>query len=187
MTRRPTRSLRLALAAAAAAAAAAASAIGACVDTGPRSATVTTDSAAGELDFRLAGPGGAALVVPVRINGGEPIDLILDTGATTTCLDAKLVDSLGLPEQRAVIGAMVGIGGSGRVRIHRVDSIQVGTAVARGLSICSMDLAALRMIGPQVQGLLGLNVLRNYRITLDFERNSVRFEEPGGSGERGAR
>lgn len=162
-------------------------ALGACVDTGPRSATVATDSAAGELDFRLAGPGGAALVVPVRINGGEPIDLILDTGATTTCLDSALVDSLGLPERRAVVGAMVGIGGSGRVRVHRVDSIQVGSAVARGLSICSMNLEALRVIGPHVRGLLGLNVLRNYRVTLDFERNTVRFEVPGDHADRTAR
>ena len=48
----------------------------------------------GEVPFTLAGPGGAAIVVPVKINDTGPYNLVLDTGATLTCLDRALVERL---------------------------------------------------------------------------------------------
>ena len=139
------------------------------------SSSAPADSAAGEVAFRWAGPGGAALVVAVRINGEDPVDLILDTGATLTCLDTAVVRELGLPRQRAMLGAAVGVGGSGRVQLHAADSIQIGAATARGLSVCALDLRSLRAISPDVRGLLGLNVLRNFDVTLDFDREVLRL------------
>jgi hypothetical protein len=144
----------------------------------PSSVSVTdsaADSTAGELPFRWAGPVGTAVVVPVRINGRDTVDLILDTGATMTCIDTALATELALPEQRAMVGAAVGIGGAGRVRLHFVDSLQIGPAVARDLTVCAMDLQALRAVGGNARGLLGLNVLRSFRVTLDFERKVLRL------------
>lgn len=153
--------------------------IGACTDPRtPASSTASADSAAGELRFRWVGAGNAAMVVPVQINGREPVDLILDTGATLTCVDSALAHAMELPERRAVQGAAVGIGGAGRVRLHAVDSLRVGSAVARGLTVCSMDLRSLGAIGPEIHGLLGLNVLRDFRVTLDFERQVLRLAPP---------
>ena len=151
---------------------------GACMDVG-RSAEsrAPADSAAGELAFRWAGPGDAAIVVPVRMNGGEPVDLVLDTGATLTCVDTAIARRCGLPERRMMVGSAVGIGGAGRVQLHRVDSLQVGGAVVRDLTVCAMDLRALRAVGPDVHGLLGLNVLREFRLTIDFERGVLRLAE----------
>lgn len=149
---------------------------GACGDVNRAAgSSAPADSTAGEVAFRWAGPGGAAIVVPVRINGGAPVDLILDTGATLTCLDTAVVRRLALPARRAVVGSAVGVGGSGRVRLHGVDSLQLGATVARGLTICAMDLSALRAVGPDVHGLLGLNVLREFRLTIDFEREVLRL------------
>ena len=36
----------------------------------------------------------------------------------------------------------------------------------------------LRAIGPEVRGLLGLNFLRSFRVTLDFEREVLRLTQP---------
>ena len=143
------------------------------------SSSTPADSAAGELAFRWAGPGDAAIVVPVRINGREPVDLILDTGATLTCVDSTLARGFALPERRAAVGAAVGIGGAGRVRLHAVDSLQLGASVVRDLTVCSMDLRALRAVGRDIHGLLGLNVLRGFRVTLDFEREVLRLAPAG--------
>ena len=142
-------------------------------------ATAPADSAAGEVRFRLAGPGGAALVVPVVVDGHAPVELILDTGATLTCVDSALAREWRLPEQRFAGGVAVGVGGAGRVRLHAADSVRVGGAVARGVTVCSMDLQALRAVGRDVRGLLGLNVLRNFRVTLDFERRVLRLAPSG--------
>ena len=148
----------------------------ACVGAGGTAdATPPADSAAGELAFRLAGPGGAAIVVPVHINGRGPIDLILDTGATITCVDTSLARELALPEQRLTIGTAVGVGGAGRVRLHRVDSLHVAGAVARRINVCAMDLSAMRVVAPNVRGLLGLNVLKPFTVTIDFQRSVLRL------------
>ena len=150
-----------------------------CADVGGAGSTPPADSAAGELGFRLVGSGGAAIVIPVHINGSGPIELILDTGATYTCVDTSLVRELSLPTQRLAIGAAVGVGGSGRVSLHRVDSLRVAGAVSRRLTVCAMDLSAMRVIAPNVRGLLGLNVLKDYTVTLDFRRSVLRLA-PGG-------
>ncbi|HEU4722225.1 MAG TPA: retropepsin-like aspartic protease [Gemmatimonadaceae bacterium] len=152
----------------------------ACADAGRTEATPPADSAAGEIGFRLAGPGGAAIVVPVHVNGRGPIDLILDTGATITCVDTSLARELALPEQRLTVGAAIGVGGVGRVRLHRVDSLRIAGAVARRINVCSMDLAGMRAVAPSVRGLLGLNVLKPFTVTLDFERRVLRLAVPGG-------
>ena len=151
-----------------------------CVEVGGSAdATPPADSAAGELGFRLAGPGGAAIVVPVHINGRGPIDLIFDTGATITCVDTSLARELALPEQRLTIGTAVGVGGAGRVRMHRVDSLRIAGAVARRINVCAMDLSTMRVVAPNVRGLLGLNVLRPFTVTIDFQRSVVRLAPPG--------
>ena len=151
-----------------------------CADVGRTDATPPADSAAGETAFQLAGAGGAAMVVPVFINGRGPIDLILDTGATITCVDTSLARELALPEQRLTVGTAIGVGGVGRVRLHRVDSLRVAGAVARRLNVCSMDLSGMRAVAPSVRGLLGLNVLKPFRVTIDFRRSVVRLEAPDG-------
>ena len=48
----------------------------------------------GEVPFELAPPNDAAIIVPVKINGHGPFKFVLDTGATFTCIDQKLVDEL---------------------------------------------------------------------------------------------
>jgi len=136
------------------------------------------DSAAGELPFRLEGPGGAALVVSAYLGGRGPYDLILDTGATFTCVDDALARELGLRERAGAIGAGVGVGGAGRVRLYALDSIRVGAATAIDLTVCGLDLAALRAVSPDTRGLLGLNFLKSFRVALDFERRVVRLESP---------
>jgi predicted aspartyl protease len=151
----------------------------ACSDVGqPASSSAPADTSAGAVEFRLAGPGDAAIVVPVHINGRGPYNLIMDTGATFTCVDSALARELALPAQRGVLGRGVGIGGGGRVQLVHVDSLRVGRATASGLTACAMDLANLRVVGPQVRGLLGLNFLRNFRVTLDFRHTTLLLTQP---------
>ena len=151
----------------------------ACLDEGlPGASSAPVDSAAGEVAFRIAGPGGSALAVPAFINGRGPFELILDTGATFTCLDTALVRQLALPERPGVFGAAVGISGTGRVKFVEVDSLRVGAASARQMTACSMDLSALHGLGTDVHGLLGLNFLRSFRVTLDFQRDVVSLTRP---------
>ena len=144
---------------------------------GPSRTTVAADSAAGEIAFDLVGPGEAALVVPVEINGEGPFQFILDTGATLTCLADSTAARLDLAERPAA-GVGVGVGGTGRLRLARVDSLRIGAARAYDLPVCLLDLSQTRILGTAIDGLVGLNVLREFRVTLDFERNVLRLDDP---------
>lgn len=152
--------------------------LAACVDMEPSRVDVPADSAAGEIAFEMAGAGGAALMVPVRINGQGPYAFILDTGATVTCVDEQLASALSLPEVRGVIGTAAGVGGQGGVRLVSVDSLSIGGVRAHELQACVVNLEHLGGIGLELDGLVGLNVLSQFRVTIDFQRSIVILAEP---------
>lgn len=150
----------------------------ACIAIGPTRGNA--DPEPGEVVFELAGPGGAALTVPVKVNGAGPFPFVLDTGATVTCVDDSLVRELSLPEARGTVAFGGTVSGFGRMRLIHLESISVGNATVGGLQGCAVDLAPMRKAGLAVRGLLGLNFIREYRVTIDFPDRAVRFEAPEG-------
>jgi predicted aspartyl protease len=153
--------------------------VGGCrIDGSPGSVTVPADEAAGEVALEATGPQDAALVVPVHINGAGPFSLVLDTGATFTCVTPAVVEALQLPEQRGAVGYGTGVHATARVPIVRFDSVRVGSAVAHGMSGCVLELAALGAMGAEVDGLLGLNFLREFDVRLDFRRSILTLTAP---------
>src|SRR5438270_12641544 len=80
----------------------------------------------GEVPFELATPNDAAIIVPVKINGHGPFKFVLDTGATFTCIDQKLVDQLNLPEWRGQFGLGVLKPVEGAVKLVSIDTFEVG-------------------------------------------------------------
>ena len=134
------------------------------------------DTAAGEIPFRLAGPNEAALVVEIHLNGQGPFDFVLDTGATFTCVDQDLAEQVAL-ERGSGIAQGLTIGGAGQVQIVRIDSLRIGQTTAHDLLGCTMQLDQLQQLpGLEAQGLLGLNFLKSFRVTLDFERNVLQLD-----------
>jgi predicted aspartyl protease len=142
--------------------------------------TAPGTTAAGEVAIEIS-DGGSAIVVPVRINGQGPFDLILDTGATLTCVDQALAARLELQPKPELLGRGVGISAQGTVGMVGIDRIDVGTASASAVTACVLDLQMLRGAGLEVHGLLGLNFLRAYKMTLDFDRKILRLEHPPAS------
>lgn len=137
----------------------------------PARVTVQADTAAGEVPLRVAGKGGAILLVGVHINGAGPYNLVLDTGATLTCIDERVARELALPRKTGAVGLGAGVGGSGHVALVQVDSIRVGSSSVTNLTACVLDLRHLHDLGAGgVNGLLGLNFLSTFHVTLDFEQ-----------------
>jgi predicted aspartyl protease len=134
----------------------------------------------GEVSFKLAGANEAALIVPVKINGKGPYDFVLDTGATFTCVDRKLAEELTLPDWSGPLGSVVITGGEGQMGFVKIDMLEVGdTAKASELVACKLDLSRMQPPGFGIKGLVGLNFLKSYRVTIDFERKSLRLDKPG--------
>ena len=109
-------------------------------------------------------------MVPVQINGTGPYQFVLDTGATLTCVDQSLAERLELPKPVGMIGYGATVGEAGTVGLHRIDTLSVGDATASRLTACALDLQRMHKVGLKVDGLLGLNFLKSFKVSLDFER-----------------
>jgi len=114
------------------------------------------------------------IIVTAVFNGAESADLIIDTGATSTMISPSLAKKLGLLDQdeAALIIPVGGIGGEIPAIRSIVDTIQVGGAVTRFVPV---------VVSPSVsksfEGLLGLDFVSSFAVTIDAKRNVVVFEE----------
>jgi predicted aspartyl protease len=136
------------------------------------------DAVPGTVQFRMMEPNDAAIIVQAKINGQGPYDFVLDTGATFTCLDDELATQLKLPEWKGPLGTVVVGPGGGGMKLLEIETLEVGGAKASGLTVCAVDLDKIAPPGLGIKGLVGLNFLKSYRVTIDFEKRSLRLEKP---------
>src|SRR2546429_8845779 len=132
----------------------------------------------GEVPFEMAPPNDAAIIVPVKINGRGPFKFVLDTGATFTCIDQKLVDELKLPESRGQFGVGVLTPTEGAVKLVNIDTLEVGNVKATELKACAIEFSRLQTDGLDAHGLVGLNFLKSFRMTIDFKKQVLHFDRP---------
>jgi predicted aspartyl protease len=138
-------------------------------------ATLSPSSA--KVKFRLAGGAQPLILLPVAVNDRGPFDFILDTGAGTSLLSTELAQRLDVE----VIGSKEGqsVGGKVAVSLATVDSLAVGDVTLDDLDVGIVDLSHIgRTVGAKIDGDLGYNFLRHFRITLDYRQGEIRFEDP---------
>lgn len=113
--------------------------------------------------------GGATLVlVPVRVNGRGPYQFILDTGASTSSIDERIVRTLRLPETGDT-ARVTGVTGSAVVPVVQVDRWTVGGQELRGDRLTVTDIGDRR-----IAGLLGSDELRRFgRVAVDYSRERL--------------
>jgi aspartyl protease len=122
-----------------------------------------------------AGRGGN-LFLTLRLEDGQELAFMIDTGSPVTVLDKSLAPKLGervapgeaffpLHERREPAG------------IYRAPAIYLGnTRLLTGRWVITEDLAA--MTGGPLGGILGMDCLRFYSVQLDFAQNTLRFLDP---------
>jgi hypothetical protein len=130
-------------------------------------------------------------LVEAELNG-FPIRLVVDTGASHTCLDRSAVKKClcstpGISgvssEKESSFGSDTVMGLGGRRLKHafcRVESLKFGDLVIRDYQVVAVRLSninrMLRWIGMEpIDGLLGCDVLSRYRVQMDFENMMMRF------------
>lgn len=139
---------------------------------------VSSDAGApsGDVSFRLVGGQNPLILVPVYVEGKGPYEFVLDTGAYRCLLSPELSSSIGIQaesQQRAT-----GVGGTIKISAARVTSLAVGTASQENIEVAITD--ELSRLGDAVQskvdGVLGSNFLKDFRIALDYRRGVVRLD-----------
>jgi gag-polyprotein putative aspartyl protease len=108
---------------------------------------------------------GSSVVVPVTLNGVVRANLALDTGATITVVSRRIARSLALsPLGTSKVGT---VGGMVTLPLARLASLKVGDAEVQDLIVSIHDFSP----DPRIEGLLGLDFLKNFHVSLDVRRN----------------
>ncbi len=112
------------------------------------------------------------LLVPVALDGSK-VTMVLDTGAEATTVTPGVVKTLGLARTHSQT-MLLGVGGAvrsgGAVRPHR---LELGGLVRNGLALEVGALPRLHGTERPVAGLLGVDVLGAYDISLDLPRHTM--------------
>jgi predicted aspartyl protease len=121
-----------------------------------------------QVPFRLAGAVKPLVMVPAYVNGRGPHAFVLDTGASATVLSPTLAAALRI--ETVAAEAMTGAGGILQATSGRVGTLAVGGATLQNVSVMVADfLSELgRLAGEPIDGILGYNFLRHFRVTLDY-------------------
>jgi predicted aspartyl protease len=139
--------------------------------------TATLSLGSAKVKFRLAGGAQPLILLPVHVNNSGPFDFILDTGAGTSLLASELARQL----EVKVIGSKEGQSAGGKVSVSlaKVDSLAVGKAMLDDVDVGIVDLGQIaKTIGARIDGDLGHNFLKYFRITIDYRDCEIRFDDP---------
>jgi predicted aspartyl protease len=139
--------------------------------------TATLSPKSAKVKFRLAGGAQPLILLPVRVNGEGPFEFILDTGAGTSLLSSDLAKKLNIK----IISTKEGQSAGGKISVSlaKVDSFAVGQAKLEDLDVGIVDLTHIgKTIGTKIDGDVGYNFLKHFRITIDYHDCEIRFDEP---------
>ncbi len=139
--------------------------------------TATRSLSSAKVKFRLAGGAQPLILLPVQVNGRGPFDFILDTGAGTSLLSSDLAKQLDVK----VIGSKEGHSAGGKVSVSlaKIDFLAVGGIKLSDVDVGIVDLATIgKTIGAKIDGDLGYNFLKHFRVSIDYRDCEIRLDDP---------
>jgi predicted aspartyl protease len=139
--------------------------------------TATLSPKSAKVKFRLAGDVQPLILLPVQVNGDGPFEFILDTGAGTSLLSSDLAKKLKIK----IISTKEGQSAGGKISVSlaKVDSLAVGQAKLDDVDVGIVDLTHIgNTIGTKIDGDIGYNFLKHFRITIDYHDCEIRLDEP---------
>lgn len=138
-------------------------------------ASKATDAASepSPVRFRLAHPAKPLILIDAFVNESGPFSFALDTGASATTISPDLASTLRLTT--TPIPSITGGGGAIAASATRLRSLRVGPR-----SVSEVDVAVTGAldriagaIGQKLDGILGFNFLKHYRVVLDYPNESL--------------
>jgi hypothetical protein len=117
------------------------------------------------------------ILVKSRLNGGEEVSFILDSGASQSLLDEKVAKTMG-PLHDANYNVTTG-GGTMPMNYMIAKTMQLGDLVLNDLAFGVTNGSAFaQMHGSRPAGLLGANVLKRFLLTIDYPERKIILSDP---------
>ncbi|MEW6733965.1 MAG: aspartyl protease family protein [Acidobacteriota bacterium] len=129
-----------------------------------------------EIKFKLAKIGKPLIVVAATVNGKGPYQFAVDTGASTTVISLELAESLALQSQ--AMPAMIGAGGTVQTSVSAIESLTIGDIEVNHLTVMISDFLSMlsQAIATKIDGIVGYNYLKAFRVTIDYPNEVIRLE-----------
>lgn len=145
-------------------------------DTGPVAPPAPPEGAA---QLETAFDQAKRMTVPVFLNGQGPYGFVVDTGANRTVVSIEAAAACGLPG--AGQAEVHGIAGAEAANLVAVRRLSVGSVVSAGLTLPVLPRDRLG-----ADGLLGVDILKGRRMSLEFAANRFEITNSGAGVEVGS-
>jgi predicted aspartyl protease len=135
-------------------------------------------SASAPLSFHLTPQG--AIIVPVTVNGAEPVLFLLDTGANGSVISDGLASRLRLPlVARTTILTAAGTTPAVVARLDRfgMNGVTMSGVLATVMQPDALTLPDIVASGRHVHGVIGQDVLASLYYTIDYRRRQIVWHE----------
>jgi predicted aspartyl protease len=117
-----------------------------------------------------------AVLVKVRINHGDPLDFLLDTGASQTIIDRRVAAEYLLDRQ-----GNYSIGTANGVVITEksvIKTLEMGEISLNDMQILMLDLTAQsRQLGQRVAGIIGNNIMSLFAVEINYPKSTVTLHD----------
>lgn len=121
---------------------------------------------------------GDFLMTTLRLENGEPLPFIVDTGTSITLFDKSLAPQLGKKTGDINMGNTEHWGKYIKSDLYLTPNLYLGNVLLKtsGSNTTTVDLSKLSSeTGHPIKGILGMNTLEHYCIQLDFDAGKIRF------------
>jgi predicted aspartyl protease len=137
-----------------------------------RAQDVVGSSTSQTMPFELVS--GFLVVVNGQIGNLRVMRFIIDSGATSSVIDAKVADKLRLPRSA---GKVMSFDRRIPVEWTEISDFRVGPIVAKTLRVMVIDLARYSRYAKDVDGVVGLDLLtRSEHLSIDYDRKILLFQ-----------
>lgn len=116
------------------------------------------------------------IVLKGRIDGSEEVVLLFDTGSSETIIDRRVA-----AQQFLTKGAdfkIAAAGGEVSSQTTMVKRLEMGNLIANDVQARLLDLTPQsRQLGKPIAGIVGMNVIGNYLVTIDYSKPAITFAD----------
>ena len=116
------------------------------------------------------------IIVPVKISGKGPFNMLLDTDSDPSAIDTATARDLGLSV--GAKGATATGGGTEKntAYLTRLPTVELGDVSARDVLAATIDLTKLgTKLGRPIHGVLGYSFLKDRIVQIDYANQKLRF------------
>jgi predicted aspartyl protease len=127
--------------------------------------------------FKLARLDKPLILLETKVNKKGPFCFALDTGAGMTIISTKLAKKLKIKTANLNKVTATGAGGDVEICFGIVKSLETGGKQVERLEVAVMDLTHInKVVTTNIDGFIGYNFLKKFRITINYPRQMVTFE-----------